>query len=39
VDFTDLKDYVSLSKDAVELMRTVYRALPRGQSGIKPKQL
>jgi hypothetical protein len=30
MEFTDLKDYVALSKDAIDLLTAAYRAMPQG---------
>jgi hypothetical protein len=38
MDFTDLKDYVSLSKDALDLLRSAYDALPKGDQRDKAEK-
>ena len=38
MDFTDLKEYVSTSKDALELLRAAYRVLPKGEQRDKAQE-
>ena len=39
MDFTDLKDYVSLTKDALDLLKAGYSALPKGEQRDKAEKV
>lgn len=38
MDFTDLKDYVALSKEAIDLLKAAYSALPKGEQREKAEK-
>jgi hypothetical protein len=38
MDFTDLKDYVNLSKEALDLLKSAYSMLPKGEQRDKAEK-